>query len=262
MKTALSYFVLLTSLLLCIGAVQAQKQDPAKVLPGMPTAFDADASGDFYLGFAGGQLIKHSRSGQQLEIFSLPNNSAINAIDAQNRLKPFLFQFDIQQITVLDRFSTVPKTYSLSDFGVNLATMACPAPDGDFWILENNPQRLIKYNPLRKAVMLEIQPSLGDSITRMKAYQNVLLIADPGALHLFDVFGTGIRSMDIPHIVNIQMVKNEAIIYTTDSVYTVDPFKGEKVSSIPLPASNVFLKNPSYWISTKNQRLRLFEIKE
>ena len=101
-----------------------------------PSSYTVDYQGNFFLGFEDGKLLKYSPEGEVLENFSLSNYSSITSIDVQNNLKPFLFYFDNQRITILDRFSSVPKNYLLSDLGLEIGMAACPAPDGDFWIIE------------------------------------------------------------------------------------------------------------------------------
>lgn len=257
MKKVQKFVVLLISFIASSFSTFAQETLLTHVLPGTPTAFDADASGDFYVGFENGQVIKFQKDGKKLETFSLPNNSAITLIDAQNRLKPFLFQFDIQRITMLDRFSSVPKIYKISDLNFSLTTMACPSPDGDFYILENNPQRLIKYNPLRKSILLEVQPEAADSVVRMKAFQNVLLIADNKGVHVYDVFGSRLHSLRIQNVINLQIIKGEAYIFTSKEVIIFNPFTGQIGEKVKTTSTRTVMKLPDYWVTLAGNTLKL-----
>ena len=135
-------------------------------------------------------MLKFNAEGVQISNYSLPNQSAITLIEAQNSLKTFLFYFDNQQIITLDRFNTIPKIYDLSDYEVNLGLSACPSPDENFWVIENNPMRIKKIDPLRKTTILEVQTNLGDSIRFMRAYKNLLIVLSEQALHVFDQFGS------------------------------------------------------------------------
>uniref|UniRef100_UPI0032EFEF57 hypothetical protein n=1 Tax=Ekhidna sp. TaxID=2608089 RepID=UPI0032EFEF57 len=199
------------------------------------TAYSADIQGNFFIGYTDGSLEKRNANGDLLENFALSNNSPISLIDVQNNLRPFLFYFDNQQITILDRFSSVPKIYQLSDLGTEIGMMACPSPDGDIWVLENNPQRLKKINPLRKSTILEAQISIGDNIRKMQAYQNFLFIADEQGLHFFDQFGGFVQSLKIEGMLNFQVSSGMIHAFTSSMIHQIDINKGEFNSSIKLP---------------------------
>ena len=209
--------------------IQAQSWERIKEikLAKTPTSYSADYQGNFYLGFSDGGLTKFNSQGDLLENFSLSNTSAITLIDVQNNLKPFLFYFDNQQITILDRFSTVPKNYPLSDLGIQLGMMACPAPDGDFWIAENNPQRLKKVNPGRKSLILEVQVKLGDSLQKMQAYQNLLIIAHRNGIHTFDQYGGKLYSIFLDDLLTMQLFQGQLFLYSTKKVLQINPISGK-----------------------------------
>ncbi|WP_424963365.1 hypothetical protein [Ekhidna sp.] len=204
-----------------------------------PTSYSVDYLGDFYLGFSDGGLIKYNSEGDLLENFSLSNASSITLIDVQNNLKPFLFYFDNQQITILDRFSTVPKNYPLSDLGIQLGMMACPAPDGDFWIAENNPQRLKKINPTRKNLILEVQVSIGDSIQRMQAYQNILFVAHRNGLHTFDQFGGILYSIVLDNLLTMQLIQGKLFLFSSDKILQINPVSGQLINDRKTPTSSL-----------------------
>ncbi len=207
-------------------------------LKATPTAYATDFQNNFYLGFPDGSFIKYDSEAKHQENFSLPNKSAISLIDVQNNLKPFLFYFDIQQITLLDRFSTVPKQYALSEFGIQIAMMACPASDGDFWMIESNPQRLKKINPLRKNTLLEVPLLLGDSIRKMQAYQNLLLICDENSINAFDQFGSFVYKVDQKGLTNFQLVQGHLFAYTETKQLQIELFSGRVISSDELPSKS------------------------
>ncbi|WP_421763165.1 hypothetical protein [Ekhidna sp.] len=215
-------------LLLQAYIVEAQDWQHVKTiaLKKSVTAYASDYKGDFYLGFADGGFTKYDGNGNLLENFSLSNTSSITLIDVQNNLRPFLFYFDIQQITILDRFSAVPKNYHLADFGIQLGMMACPAPDGDIWVVENNPQRLKKISALRKNTVLEVQIHLGDSVNKMQAYQNLLFISHTNGLHMLDQFGGKIYSFDWTGILDFQLIGNKVLVFSKKKAIMLN-FKGE-----------------------------------
>ena len=117
-----------------------------------PSAFSIDTEGKLYLGFQNGDLRNFSGE-EESPVFSLPNQSEITAVEAQNNRKIFLFYRDIQQVTILDRFSALPINYNIQDLGLSFAQFACASQDGLFWIFENNPQRIVKIDPLRNFIV-------------------------------------------------------------------------------------------------------------
>ncbi|MEQ8905794.1 hypothetical protein [Ekhidna sp.] len=229
-----------------------------------PTSYAADIQGNFYLGFADGSLAKYNSRGILQENYSLSNVSAISLIDVQNNLKPFLFYFDNQQITVLDRFSSVPKNYDISDLGVQFGMMACPSPDGDFWMVENNPQRLKKINPLRKAIVLEVQISIGDSIKKIQAYQNLLFIADEMGIHFFDQFGGFLRSHLIQGLLNFQVRDGILFVYTNEELREYSLSKSEVLNSVKLPElkPDAILKLKDNSLFIRNKKLTFYQLNE
>ncbi|WP_436515280.1 hypothetical protein [Ekhidna sp. To15] len=225
-----------------------------------PVASATDFQGNLYLGFADGRLSKYDADGIFLENFSLANNSAISLIDVQNNLKPFIFYFDIQQITILDRFSSIPRKYNISDFGSEIGMMTCPAPDADFWIIENNPQRLKKVNPLRKSTILEVQVSIGDSISRMQAYQNILAIGSQNKIHIFDQFGGLLHTLKFDTLFNFQIIRGTLFAFTSKEILEINPFKGTIVSTINKPDNaGIMLKSRNGFLSLRDNSVSYFK---
>ncbi|MEO9485848.1 MAG: hypothetical protein ABJG47_20490 [Ekhidna sp.] len=225
-----------------------------------PSSYSIDFQGNLYVGFDDGRLSKYDAHGRFLENFSLSNNSSITLIDVQNNLRAFLFYFDIQQVTILDRFSSVPKNYPLSDFSLEISMMACPSPDGDFWIIENNPQRLKKINPLRKATVLEAQISIGNTIRRMQAYQNILVIGDESGLHLFDSFGGIVQTIPIENLIDFHIAGGQLYAFTANQILEINPFKGVVNATIDQPKeSKMLLKSRNGFVSVLNKKLTFYE---
>jgi hypothetical protein len=174
-----------------------------------------------------------------------------------------LFYYDNQQITVLDRFSTVPKTYNLFNLNVQIGMMACPAPDGDFWVVENNPQRLKRVNPNRKSTLLEVQISIGDSIKKMQAYQNLLLIADETGIHFFDQFGGFLRSLSID-LLNFQISDGLLYIYCQKTITIYSLSKGAVVNNIDIPDSKpkAILKLKDTYLFIRDKKLTFYQLNQ
>lgn len=209
-----------------------------------PTAYSVDIQGNFYLGFEDGRLTKYDSDGKEMQTFSLSNQSSISLIEAQNNLKLFVFNFDNQKVTFLDRFSSLPKTYQLSDYDIELGMMVCPTPDGNIWVAENNPRRLRKIDLLRKSTLLEVQTSLGDSIKFMRTHQNLLIIADENGVHVFDQFGTLEHSIGVPEVAFFQMIGDKLLFISLETTYLYDPFNGkvDLKSSSPESAGRILIK--------------------
>lgn len=226
-----------------------------------PVSQTVDIQGNIYLGFADGRLLKYGSDGKFLQNFSLSNNSAISLIDAQNNLKPFLFYFDNQAIMILDRFSTVPKSYHLIDYGVEFGMVACPAPDGDIWVIENNPQRLKNINLLRKSMVVEAQVSLGDSIRTMMAYQNFLFIADETGIHFFDQFGGFVRSIEIDGLINFHINDGNLVVFSQKEMLLYNLSESivhNRVNLPDIPFQAAFKRKGDY-LFVENKKLSFFK---
>jgi hypothetical protein len=200
-----------------------------------PTAYSVDIQGNFYLGFEDGRLTKYNGDGEELQTFSLSNQSSISLIEAQNNLKLFIFNFDNQKISYLDRLSSIPKSYPLSDYSTDLVMIACPTPDGNLWVAENNPRRLKRIDLLRKNTLFEVQTSLGDSIKFMRTYQNLLIIADEKGIQVFDQFGIKEHSLIISGITFFQLVGDKLLFSASNTAYLYDPFNGVVDKKFALP---------------------------
>ena len=231
----LKYLIASFLLIPFIGVSQAWEKEKELKLRAHLTAYSVDIQSNFYLGFSDGSLVKYNKSADKLENFSVPNQSSISSIDVQNNLRPFLFYYDIQRITILDRFSTIPKDYPISAFDVQIVVMACPAPDGDFWVIENNPMRIKKINPLRKNTLLEAQVFLGDSIRKIQAYQNILIVGDENGIHTYDQFGSLIYEFECQGLTSFQVKDRELLVFSKDSSIELDLFKGQVLSIKKLP---------------------------
>ena len=111
--------------------------------------------------------------------------------------------------------------------------------DGSFWMVENNPLILKRIDPNRKNVIVEVQPELGTDIRYMKAYQNILLIADEKALFIFDQFGTLLFKLDGIKTTSLSIENDEVLLLSKSEVIKIDPFKGEILSKKETPLEGV-----------------------
>lgn len=258
MAKKLHFFILIVSL--AISSFGQWQLISEIELPKKPSTGAIGIDGNLYLGYQDGSFVKYDPLGNELLNYSLSNQSPITLIEPQFQLKTFLFYFDNQLITVLDRFNTVPKNYPVRDFTSEIVSMACPAPDGSFWLVENNPLVLKRIDPNRKTLILETQPSLGREIRFLKAYQNILLLLDEKALHIFDQFGGLLFSLDVES--NHLNIENDKVyLLSKDEILSIDPFKGEILSREESYAqgSGRFLKSNSRRIFLKGKKLFLYQ---
>jgi len=228
-----------------------------------PTTFSIDSENNAYLGFENGGLQKFSSKGSETIAFSLPNQSSITQIEAQNNRKIFLFYRDIQQIILLDRFSTIPRKYDLLDFGINYAESACINPDGTFWIAENNPRTMKKVDLLRNLVVHEVQLELGDSITMMRTTRNLLLVTSENGLHILDQFGNLNGTIMLDGITYLQSTNNEVLVTCTSGLVRIDPFKIEIIEEIDLEEftnSKAIMKSGSGFFVIDDQGITLYSL--
>ncbi|MEP5610771.1 MAG: hypothetical protein ABJP45_00915 [Cyclobacteriaceae bacterium] len=226
-----------------------------------PTAYSIDSENNSYLGFENGSLQKFSSKGSEVLSFSFPNQSSITQIEAQNNRKIFLFYRDIQQIVLLDRFSTVPRRYGLLDFGINFAESACINPDGTFWLAENNPRTLKKIDLLRNSVIHIVQHKLGDSISIMRTFGNSLLVASENGLHVLDQFGNLNGTIKLAGITYLQSTKNQVLVTYSNGLVRIDPFKIEiieKVNSKEFADSKAVMKFGRDFFVVGDKRIALY----
>lgn len=217
-------------------------------------------NGGFYIGYSDGSLVKYDSNGSELLNYSLPNSSPITLIEPQFQLKTFLFYYDNQQITILDRFNALPKTYDMRAFADGIISLVCPAPDGTFWLVQNNPQLLKRVNPNRDVTIVETLPNLEGDVNYLKAYQNMLLIADDAGFKIFDQFGN-LNYQKNDEILDI-MVTNSTIWYvSTTSLIEMDAFSSEKISEkkLPMQKPEGFIFAKPYYVFIKNRKLLFYE---
>lgn len=241
---------------------QEWKSEKTVNLSQQPTAYSIDINGSMYFGFKDGSMVKYDHMGTELVNYSLSNYSSISLIEPQNSLKLFLFYYDNQQISLLDRFSTVPKKYWLKDFGIDLAVIACPTPDGSFWVVENNPIRLKKIDVLRQATLLEIQTNLGNQIKAMRVYQNLLIVSDEKGLHVFDQYGSALYTINQLTPNYFQFQNGDIICYNKGTLYTIELSSGKIMKEITTPineASGAFIYNDTL-IFIQKKRLEYYSL--
>ncbi len=256
---------MITSLLLP-GVSQSQQLTEVKEvsLTQPPTAYSLDSENNIFLGYVNGNLEKISSDGVvDSRPFSLPNQSSITLVEAQNNRKIFLFYRDIQQILILDRFSTIPKRYDVFSYGISYAESACISPDGTFWIAENNPQRLKKIDPLRNSVIHEVQYNLGDSISIMRTFGNLLLVADENGLQILDQFGNLNGTIELKGISFFQILNNQIYVTYPNGLLKVDPYKPEILEEITIEAFNskkAILKLDKQFAVVDNQKITYYSV--
>ena len=198
-----------------------------------PHVLTNDNQGNIYIGFQDGSLVKYNSQGKETLNYSLSNQSQITLIEPQFQLKTFLFYFDNQLITILDRFKGVPKNYPIRDYTPGIVSMACPAPDGTIWLVENNPSILKRIDPNTKNIIVETQPIL-NGIRFMKAYQNILLILDENGLLIFDQFGGSLSYLEV-HSYHLTVEKDIVYLLSGNEILTINPFAGEILSQTAKP---------------------------
>ncbi|MEM6642821.1 MAG: hypothetical protein AAF616_07575 [Bacteroidota bacterium] len=247
----LIYFIIVAS---CYADLLGQWDLEKRIqLAKKPSSYAVDSQDQLYLGFEDGSMIKFSAQGKEHLNYALSNQSPVTLIDPQFQLKTFLFLFDNQSVIILDRFSGLPKKYELRDLTLNIVSSSCPAPDGTFWIIENNPIVLKRLNPNQNQVIVETQPEVQGKILHMRAYQNILLVLDEIALHLFDQFGTRLSSFNCE--TQFFQVKDDLVfVVVDDHLVGLEIFGNLSLSSkVKLPVSGAI------WLQTESMYLAILE---
>ncbi len=228
------------------------------------TSQSIDNQGAIYIGTESGNVIKYDQSGEIIETYSEFGKFPVTIIEAWNRFKPFIFYERPQQFYFIDRFSTSPVMYELSDFYSGLATLCAPGLDNSLWVLSTNfselkkfdiqTRRLISVNPLRINL---------NSVTYLRSHKNTLILCDPkSGLYYFDQFGNQLSHNPEIKISTFQVSQNNLLFLQNDSIKTIElQFRSfeEKIKAPEQGFINV-LKFGNRYVFIRNNELRYYNL--
>ena len=224
------------------------------------TAQSVDTDGKIYIGTTAGDMLRYDQDGNETEVYSAIGNFPVTLISAWNRFKVFLYYKSPQQFIFLDRFSTTPITYSLSDYQRNLVTLCAPGIDNSVWVLSADYNELRKYNIQNSNVLLSnpLQINLSNA-SYMQAYQNLVLISDSQqGIHLFDQYGNLQMSHTEKGVSYFQVVNEQLVFLAGEWITSIDVFRPGSITKTKAPRegfSNVLKWGDRYYFISKNQVL-------
>ncbi|MFY0606363.1 MAG: hypothetical protein JXR10_06600 [Cyclobacteriaceae bacterium] len=225
---------------LCMSLIsQGQTWNHIKTvgLPEETTNQSMDSDGYLYVGTKSGNILKYDQNGELLETYSDLGKFPVTTVEAWNRMKPFIYYQSAQQFYFLDRFSTTPAMYDLSDFYSGLTTLCAPGFDNSFWVLSANHSELKKFDIQTRRLILENPLQLDlSSASYMRAHRSNLIICDPeNGLFYFDQYGNQIAHNPSIKITDFQVSKNDLIYLQSDTVWMVDYTFQTIVKSVKAP---------------------------
>ncbi|MGB0521664.1 MAG: hypothetical protein ACPGJS_01830 [Flammeovirgaceae bacterium] len=140
-----------------------------------------------------GAVVKLDSLGNQLAIYSPPQNNDISLIEAWQAVKVFLFYEETQSFTLCDRFLGNCMSYNFPET-MGYVSMATLAADGSIWLFDQDDFAIKKYNIRTQQITLENPINLlidepEFAVQYMREYQNQLFILSEEHLYQFDLFG-------------------------------------------------------------------------
>jgi hypothetical protein len=249
-KLLLKSYVLLMTTCFFVANTTAQTLIDSLPIPSCHS-FSLDRYGNYYLATKDGAIFRYDSAHQKNLFYSPEKPATITLLEARNALQIFAFYRDFQEYTLLDRFLTPIKTNSFRDTPINMARLACPALDGQLWVIDESDFSLVKYNFELNIITVKVPLSLLLSeqeydICFMTEYQNQLFVVDKNSgILVFDNLGNykhtlrgkGITYCNFMNENICYLFENQIItknIYTQQSIYTI-PFTPNVQFIAPYP---------------------------
>jgi len=170
-----------------------QKQDVGQNV----TSADIGSLGKLFVGTERGNVYSFQQDGTPDKHFSSAIFQPITDIDASNSLRIFAFYKSANQFEYLDRFTALPRTYQLEDFGLGRADHAALDADGTLWFLSGS--TLFHVNVFNYSILSEqVLPNRvhADSITDVAVDHRIILSDMQEGIRFWD---DGQLTSDIRH---------------------------------------------------------------
>lgn len=217
------------------------------------SAYCTDSKNNYYLAFDG-SIEKYNNSNQLISRYSIPAQATISSMAVWNTFKLFAFSKIAQEITVLDRFTSVPKNYKLLDFSDNFISATCPSTDGNVWIIESNPQVFKKINLLTNQVLSESQLPIEEPVSKIFNYQNLIFLTTDSLVFLLDQYASIIKKWKIAGVNTVQFYENQLFFITKNQLFQVSLTKDkiQKVATFSFLPNGAFANDNSWYLIHKN----------
>lgn len=209
------------------GLACAQKFSFIKSIPSHAKFFTTDKLGNFYL-IENYEIKKFDPDGNFLSSYNYKNLGSIEYLDATDPFKIMLFQPEFLKIRTLDNKLTIQREVDLNHLTtLGLPRLACVADDGNFWIYDQQSQRLIKIEPDGKVLLTGnafSQYISGElNFKNLTATEYWLLMSDADSSTLvFDKFGNYFRSMPTADFMSCQANGNLLYFLRGNRFHAID----------------------------------------
>lgn len=206
----MKHFILFIILFLNCGLLQSQNYELITKVPVEEGFFTTDRFGNFYT-IRKMEIKKFNDQGVFYRSYNFNDLGYLNYMDATNPLKLMLFKADFNTIRIIDNRMNVQGELQLTynpDLG--LPKLACVADDGNYWIYDQQNQRLVKVNQLVETLIIGnsfnqfIETPLNPKL--LLSAENWLVMRNPDStFFVFDRFGNYYRNVIITGIKNLQV---------------------------------------------------------
>lgn len=223
--------------------------------------FTTDKLGNFYV-IENSEIKKYDSDGIFLLSYNYKNLGTINYIDATDPFKVMLFQPEFLKIRTLDSRMNMQGEINLNYFNnLGLPKLACVTDDGNFWIYDQQNQRLIKID--QKGTILLTGNSFNQFVDQslnpknLIAADNFLLMRNnDSTIFVFDKFGNYYRNIILSGLKNFQAGGNQLFYFKDDKMFSID-LNNLKESTLETPqltgASQVRLEQHRLYVKRNNQ---------
>ena len=226
-------------LLFAICAFQASDITLIKKISSSSSFMTIDNLGNLYL-IVNNELMKYDADGNLLKTFSDKSHGTISFVDVSNPLQILIFYRDFRQVMFLDNMlSSKSNAIMLDNINIQQPLLACSSYENGFWIYDEQDFQLIRFDKnlqksnqsgnISQLTGIEIKPNFLTE-TGGKIYLN-----DPNnGIFVFDKYGTYAKTLPFKKL-NTFQIKENNIIYSTDSSMVRFDFKTFEQKSIALP---------------------------
>jgi hypothetical protein len=209
-----------------------------------PVSFmTTDNLGNLYL-IVNNELRKYDQDGTLLKTFSDKSHGNLAFVDVSDPLKILLYYHDFRQVLFLDNMLSVKgDALLLDDLGVLQPMLVCTSYENGFWVYDQQEFQLIRFD---KNLNISNQSGNIVQLTGIKIKPNYLneisdkvYLNDPeNGILVFDKFGTYAKTLPFKELSSFQ-IRDENIIYSTESQLVLYNFKTLELLSMQLPVKNV-----------------------
>ena len=207
------------------------------------TAFSQDRTGNIFLTFKGGAIVKYSTTLDSLVSFSPIKLGDISLLEAWHGFQIFAFYENFQEYVLLDRFLTRDTRYTLSQSSSNYVDICTISSDQNLWIFEENQLRLIKLNLNVQEIDIEVPlefilNATEHQITFIREYQNLVFLVDElSGIYIFDNLGNYLRKIETTGIKNCSFRNDHMYYLRNNEVHDINLYQGgHEIINVPAGA--------------------------